>query len=86
MDLTTQNIFTNFKAVVKVKDLQKALEKFDPEARVCIEAYSDCAAYMAKQYILENGEKYAYIADSMEYVEEVFRSPIKEYIVGYEEV
>ena len=25
MDLTTQNIFTNFKDVVKVKDLQKML-------------------------------------------------------------
>lgn len=71
---------------MKVKDLQKALEKFDPEAQVCIEAYSDCAAYMAKQYNLENGEKYVYIADSMEYVEEVFRSPVKECIVGYEEV
>ena len=71
---------------MKVKDLKKALEKFDPEARVCIEAYSDCAAYMAKQYTLENDEKYAYIADSMEYVEEVFKSPIKECIVGYEEV
>lgn len=71
---------------MKVKDLQKALEKFDPEAQVCIEAYSDCAAYMAKQYTLENGEKYVYIADSMEYVEEVFRLPIQECIVGYEEV
>lgn len=71
---------------MKVKDLKQALEKFDPEAQVCIEAYSDCAAYMAKQYTLENGEKYVYIADSMEYVEEVFRSPIKECIVGYEEV
>jgi hypothetical protein len=71
---------------MKVKDLKQALEKFDPEAQVCIETYSDCAAYMAKQYTLENGEKYVYIADSMEYVEEVFRSPIQECIVGYEEV
>ena len=30
---------------MKVKDLKKALEKFDTEARVCIEAYSDCVAY-----------------------------------------
>ena len=71
---------------MKVKDLKLALEKFDPEAQVCIEAYSDCAAYMAKQYTLKNGEKYVYVADSMEYVEEVFRSPIQECIVGYEEV
>ena len=71
---------------MKVKDLKKALEQFDDEAQVCVEAYSDCAAYMAKQYTLENGEKYVYVADSMEYVEEVFRSPIKECIVGYEEV
>lgn len=71
---------------MKVRDLQNALEKFDPEVQVCIEAYNDCAAYVAKQYTLENGEKYVYVADSMEYVEEVFRSPIQECIVGYEEV
>ena len=71
---------------MKVKDLKKALEQFDPEVQVCIEAYSDCAACMAKQYTLENDEKYVYIADSMKYVEEVFRSPIKECVVGYEEV
>ena len=74
------------KGCMKVKDLKKALEKFDPEVQVCIEAYSDCAACIAKQYTLENDEKYVYIADSMEYVEEVFRSPIKECVVGYEEV
>ena len=74
------------KGCMKVKDLKKALEKFDPEVQVCIEAYSDCAACMANQYTLENDEKYVYIADSMEYVEEVFRSPIKECVVGYEEV
>lgn len=74
------------KGCMKVKDLKKALEKFDPEVQVCIEAYSDCAACMAKQYTLESDEKYVYIADSMEYVEEVFRSPIKECVVGYEEV
>lgn len=71
---------------MKVKDLKKALEKFDPEVQVCVEANNDCAAYVVKQYTLENGEKYVYIADNMEYVEEVFRSPIKECIVGYEEV
>lgn len=71
---------------MKVKDLQKALEKFDPETQVCVEAYHDCVACMAKQYTLENGEKYVYVADNMEYVEEVFRSPIQECIVGYEEV
>lgn len=71
---------------MKVKDLLKALEKFDPEVQVCVEANNDCAACVAKQYTLENGEKYVYVADNMEYVEEVFRSPIKECIVGYEEV
>lgn len=71
---------------MKVKNLLKALEKFDPEVQVCVEANNDCAACVTKQYTLENGEKYVYIADNMEYVEEVFRSPIKECIVGYEEV
>ena len=70
---------------MKVKDLQNALEKFDPEAQVCVEAYSDCAACVAKQYTLENGEKYVYVADNMEYVEEVFRFPIQECIIGHEE-
>lgn len=70
---------------MKVKDLMQALCKFDPEAQVCVEAYNDCAACVAKQYTLENGEKYVYVADSMEYVEEVFRLPIQECIVGYEE-
>ena len=70
---------------MKVKDLKLALEKFDDEALVCIEAYSDCAACVAKQYTLEDGYKYVYVADNMEYVEEVFRSPIQECVVGYEE-
>ena len=71
---------------MKVKDLKLALEKFDPEAEICVEAYNDCAANLASQYTLQNGEKYVYIADSMEYVEDMFRSPIQECIVGYKEV
>lgn len=71
---------------MKVRDLQNALAKFDPEAQVCIEAYNDCAANLASQYTLKDGQKYVYIADSMEYVEEVFMCPVVEKIVGYEEV
>lgn len=71
---------------MKVKDLKKALEKFDDDALVCIEANNDCAANVAKQYIFLDGNKHVYIADNTEYIEEVFRSPIKECIVGYEEV
>ena len=70
---------------MKVKDLKLALEKFDDEAQVCIEAYNDCEANLASQYTLQDGQKYVYIADSMEYVEEVFRFPVEEKIVGYGE-
>ena len=70
---------------MKVKDLKLALEKFDPEAEICVEAYNDCAANLASQYTLQDGKKYVYIADSMEYVEEVFQWPFVEKIVGYEE-
>ena len=72
---------------MKVKDLKTALNKLDPEAIVCIEAYSDCTAHIVKQYTFSDGEKHAYIADDMEYVEtELFATPIVETMIGYEEV
>ena len=71
---------------MKVKDLKQALEKFDDDAIVCIEALNDCAANIAKQYTFVDGNKHVYIADNTEYIEEVFSSPIKECVVGYEEV
>lgn len=70
---------------MKVKDLKQALEKFDDDAIVCIEANSDCAANVAKQYTFSNGDKHVYIADNTEYIEEVFSSPVQECIIGYEE-
>lgn len=69
-----------------VKDLKKALEQFDDEAIICIEANNDCIANVVKQYTFSDGNKHVYIADNTEYIEEVFSSPIKECIVGYEEV
>ena len=69
-----------------VKDLKKALEKLDDDAVVCIDANNDCAANIVKQYTFVDGNKHVYIADNTEYIEEVFSSPIKECIVGYEEV
>lgn len=71
---------------MKIKDLKQALEKFDDDAIVCIEVLNDCTANIAKQYTFVDGNKHVYIADNTEYIEEVFSSPIKECIVGYEEV
>lgn len=68
-----------------VKDLKKALEKLDEDAIVCVEANSDCAAYIVKQYNLEDGRKFVYIADNLEYVEGVFAVLVAEAITGYEE-
>lgn len=69
-----------------VKDLKKALDKFDDDALVCIDAMDDCCANVAKQYNATDGRKFAYIADNLEYVEEVLAIHVNKCIVGYEEV
>jgi hypothetical protein len=68
-----------------VKDLKQALEKFDNDAIVCIDAMEDCCANVVKQYNATDGRKFAYIADNLEYVEGVFAILVDQCIVGYEE-
>ena len=54
-----------------VKELIEKLQKCDPNAKVCIEAYEDCAANVVQEYEINDGSRQVYIADNLEYIDEV---------------
>ena len=55
-----------------VKTLIEKLQKCDPNAIVCIEAYNDCLANVVQEYAIDNGiSRQVYIADDLEYIDEV---------------
>ena len=53
-----------------VKELINKLQKCDPDAIVCVEAYSDARAYEAQEYLTDDGTRYVYIADDLEFIDE----------------
>ena len=55
---------------MKVKDLISALEKCDPEAKVCVEVDMDHEAHIVKQYDYDSDNKAVYIADGLRYVDD----------------
>lgn len=54
-----------------VKELIEKLQKCDPNATVCIEAYEDCLANVVQEYKLNDGGRHVYISDNLEYIDEV---------------
>lgn len=54
-----------------VKELIEKLQKCNPDATVCIEALNDCAANVVQEYELDDGGRQVYIADNLEYIDEV---------------
>lgn len=54
-----------------VKELMEKLQKCNPNAKVCIEAYEDCLADVVQEYELNDGKRCVYIADNLEYIDEV---------------
>lgn len=54
-----------------VKELMEKLQKCSPNATVCIEALNDCCANEVQEYALNDGEHMVYIADNLEYIDEV---------------
>ena len=68
-----------------VKELQKALKKCDPNAEICVEVNMDHAAYIVKQYDIDNNYKTVYIADNLEYVDYHLAGCFEECSVKFEE-
>lgn len=54
-----------------VKELMEKLNKCSPDAKVCIEALNDCLANEVQEYAINDGEHMVYIADNLEYIDEV---------------
>jgi hypothetical protein len=54
-----------------VKELMEKLQKCSPNATVCIEALNDCAANVVQEYEINDGSRHVYIADNLEYIDEV---------------
>jgi hypothetical protein len=54
-----------------VKELMEKLQKCSPNATVCIEALNDCAANVVQEYKINDGSRHVYIADNLEYIDEV---------------
>lgn len=55
-----------------VKELMERLAKCSPDATVCVEANQDCLANEIQEYESVDGEHYVYIADELDYIDEVF--------------
>lgn len=53
---------------MKVKELIEKLQKCNPDAIVCVEAWMDAEANQAKEYIIED-IPYVYIGDNLENLE-----------------
>ena len=55
-----------------VKELIEKLQKCSPDAIVCVEANCDCLAKEVKEYVItETDERHVYIADNLDYIDEV---------------
>lgn len=54
-----------------VKELMKKLNQCSLDATVCIEALNDCCANEVQEYVTNDGEHMVYIADNLEYIDEV---------------
>ena len=58
---------------MKVKELIQKLSHCSPDAIVCVEANRDCLANKVQEYeAKEDGTRYVYIADELDYIDEVF--------------
>lgn len=59
--------------MLTVKELIEKLQRCCPNAIVCVEANRDCLANKVQEYeAKEDGERYVYIADELDYIDEVF--------------
>lgn len=56
-----------------VKELMEKLSKCSPNATVCIEALNDCLAHEVQEYVINDGKHMVYIADNLEYIDEVIK-------------
>lgn len=54
-----------------VRELIEKLKKCSPDATVCIEANRNCLAGEVQEYELTNGKHHLYIADELDYIDEV---------------
>ena len=54
-----------------VQELMIKLQKCSPDAKVCVEANSDCGANVVQEYHTPDGSKYVYVADETDYLDEV---------------
>ena len=55
-----------------VKELIEKLKQCSPDAIVCVEANTDPRANKVKEYVItETGEHHVYIADELDYIDEV---------------
>lgn len=54
-----------------VKELIEKLQKCSPDAIVCVEANCDCLANVVQEYHSPDGNKYVYVADETDYLDEV---------------
>lgn len=55
-----------------VKELMNKLAKCSPNATVCIDANRDCLTNEVQEYEGADGVHYVYIADELDYIDEVF--------------
>lgn len=57
--------------MITVKELIEMLQKFSSDAIVCVEANRDCIANVVQEYHTPDGNKYVYVADDTDYLDEV---------------
>lgn len=55
-----------------VKELMEKLATCNPDATVCVDANQDCLANEVQEYEGVDGVHYVYIADELDYIDEVF--------------
>ena len=56
-----------------VRELIKKLQKCSPDAIVCAEVSSDPRVDDVQEYLGDDGKRYVYIADDLEYIDEVIK-------------
>ena len=54
-----------------VKEVIEKLQKCSPDAIVCAEANTDCLVNVIQEYHTPGGQKYVYVADETDYLDEV---------------
>lgn len=54
-----------------VKELMKKLEQCNPNATICVEANRNPLANEVQEYETTDGTHYVYIADELDYIDEV---------------